>query len=110
MKPRGLDEVASHCIEGSSGPLGCAAASSTKDVVDGDRTAPQEDQSEGQGGGRQRKLKARVVGGSDEAIVQVHFPDGHRQVDTDGEGSGASKQSGKDQQSSKKLGERGDVA
>jgi hypothetical protein len=39
----------------------------------------------------------------------VYLRDGHRQIDADGEGSGASKQAKQDEQSAEKLGERREI-
>src|ERR1700752_824778 len=94
----------SHQADGS-GSLECATTPAAENVVDGDGTAAKEDERESQRGGGESELVPWPVGRSDEAVVQVHLPNGHRQIDTDAEGGSAREQSHEDQQSPKKLGE-----
>lgn len=83
-----------------------AGATASEDVVYGDGACAEKDEREGKGGQRQRELDTVIPG---EAVVPMHFPDGHDHVDADGESGEAGEESGQDEQSAKEFGEGGQV-
>ncbi len=76
-------------------------------MVEGDRASAEEDQAKGKGGESQGEFVAVVA---HQSIVQVDFGDGDRQIDADGEGSGAGEQADKHEQAAKELGKGGEIS
>jgi hypothetical protein len=79
-------------------------------MVEGNGTSAKEDQREGEGGGGQSELISRVVRTSDESVVQMHFPDGHKQIDENGKCRHPREESHKDHQPAEEFREGGDIA
>src|SRR6202140_772136 len=79
-------------------------------MVDGDGPCAEKDQREGKGCSCERKLISRVIGSSDQSIVQMYLPEGHSQIDGNEECSNTGEESRQDQQSAEQLGQAQNIA
>src|SRR5271154_184500 len=86
--------------------LGFPASSGSPDVVEGDRATAEEDEAKGKGGQSQGEFVAVVA---HQSIVEVHFGDGDRHIDADGESGGAGEQADKHEHAAKELGKGGKI-
>jgi hypothetical protein len=76
-------------------------------MVQRDGAGAEENKSKSKSSDGKGELEAAIAG---QAIVQMHFPNGDREIDADGEGGSAGKETGQDQQSTEKLREGGKVS
>src|SRR6266849_7751623 len=83
-----------------------ARTTTAKDVVNGERASPEENQGEGERRKREGKLVASIAG---KPVVQVHFPDRNRQIDADGECRSPGEESDQNEQAANKFGQGGQV-
>ena len=79
-------------------------------MIDGDRSCAKKDESKGESGDGERELDAGTIGGAQEAVVPVNFPNGDGQVDADGQRRGTGEEPDQDQQASDELGAKGYIA
>ena len=82
----------------------------TQDVVNGNGAGSEEDQGKRERSRCHRKFEARSIGRSYEPVVQMDFPNGDAQIDTDSESRGTSEESCKDENATDQFREGGDIA
>lgn len=93
-----------------SGAPGGAPPSAAENVVKGNGTSSKENQGEGQGGDGEGELISGAIGGADQSIVQVHFPDSDKHIDENGERCSPSEKSKQDHQPAEEFREGGNIA
>jgi hypothetical protein len=75
-------------------------------MVQGDGAGAKENKRKSECGHGKRKLESAIAS---QAIVQMHFPNGDRKIDANGEGGNTRKEAGKDEQSTEELREGGKI-
>jgi hypothetical protein len=83
-----------------------ASTAGGANVVEGDGTAAEEDECEGNGGQSQGKLVSAIA---HQSVMEVHLGDGDGQIDTDGKSSHASEQADQNEQAAEEFGEGGKI-
>jgi len=76
-------------------------------VIEGDGSAAEEDQCEGQGGQGEREFVTVLA---HQSVVPVNFCDGDRHIDADSEGGGAGEEADQQEQSAEEFREGGEIA
>jgi len=86
-----------------SGPFGRARASPAQDVIQRNGAGPEEDQGKCHRCRGHRELVAWTIWRSHQPVVQMHLPDGDRQVNANRECRSSSEESGKDEQAAEEF-------
>jgi hypothetical protein len=83
------------------------SAAGSADVVEGDGSTAEENEREGQGREGERELVAVLA---HQSVMEMHFRDGDRHIDADGEGGGAGKETDENERPAKELGKGGEIS